>query len=465
MSRTSRNQKELNDKRPLASANKKNSMAGNLKKQVVRKIKSHLILLMGGAFVGLLALILVYCIPTAPMQKHVYQSLSMLEQEFDSSEMIEGYPGSLTGNFTDCLMLENAVYHSDEHTMLQQILHMYRGESGMGDGWAPGYSLIDYLEGVRQPREVEYARYWHGYLVVLKPLLFLTTFNSIRIMASAFQLVLIGMIIMACSRRGEEFLGAAFLVSVPFLYYFGLYASLSLSICFYVMAGLMLVQLKWDEQFKKHGWYSEFFLTAGMVTSYFDFLTYPLIALGFPLCVCLYLDRGNVKDKLKRLVGYSAEWGIGYLGLWALKWVLVDILTDGSTIMDGVHTIFVRTDAAAESTRLAGFFAVVKQNASVYFNWGFYLLALGILIWLAGTVLKKKSKITKKTIWEGLVLFVVALYPFAWFFLTQNHSEQHWVYTFKIFAVTVFAGICGVGKMCGCAAICSVEDAGNGEKG
>ncbi len=416
---------------------------------IIKKARNHLILLIGGALAGLLALILVYCIPTEPMEEHIYQSLPMLEKEFVSSELIDGYPGSLTGSFTDCLMLENAVYQSPEHTMLEQILFMYRGESGMGEGWATGYSLADYIGGIEQPREVEYGRYWHGYLVVLKPLLFLTTFNALRIMSSAFQLILVGMIVIGLSRRKEEFLGMAFLVSMPFLYYFGLYASLSLSICFYIMAGLILVQLRWDERLRKHGWYGEFFLIAGMLTSYFDFLTYPLVTLAFPLCVCLYLDKDGANKGLKRLVGYSMEWGVGYLGLWVLKWVLADILAGGSVIKDGLDAILERSDvAASESTRMTGFFFVLRQNMSVYFNWGFYLLGLGIAIWLIRTILKKKSEITKKTFGEGMVLLTVALYPLIWFFFTQNHSDEHWIFTFKILAVSVFACICGVGKMC-----------------
>lgn len=421
-------------------------------KKILKETAVHLTILTGGAVIGLLALILVYAIPVSPMREHINQSLPMLKREFDFSELIVGYPASLTGNFTDCLMLENVVYQSDEHSVLEQILYMYRGESSTGDGWAPGESLVDHMEGIPQPREVEYARYWHGYLVVLKPLIFLTNLNTIRIMASSIQLILVAMIVMACGRRGEYFLGKAFLVSMPFLYYFGLYASLSLSICFYLMTGLVLMQLKWDAILRDHGWYGRFFLIAGMMTAYFDFLTYPLVTLGFPLCVYLYLNKSGITHSLKSLLGYSAEWGGGYLGLWALKWVLTDILAKGSTIKDGLQTILARTDTAAENSRMAGFFAVTGQNAGQFFNWGFYLLIFGIFIWLCSIICKRRKRLAKGALREGVGLFVVALYPFIWFFFTQNHSEEHWMYTCKILAVTVFAGICGLGKICGCTA-------------
>lgn len=419
------------------------------RREGLRIIRNDILLLAGGTVIGLLLLFLVYCIPVSPMKEHIRQSLSMLEEEFFDSDLLEGYPGSLTGSFTDCLMMENAVYDSGEHTTLEQILRMYRGESGTGDGWAPGLSLRDYVQGVEQPREVEYARYWHGYLVVLKPLLFLTSFNTIRMFASALQLILVGAVAMACGRRKEEFLGRAFLISVPFLYYFSLFASLSLSICFYLMAVLVLIQLRWDQAFREKGWYSAFFLTAGMATAYFDFLTYPLVTLGFPLCVCLYFDGSGAKNACRRLVGYSVQWGAGYLGLWTAKWALSDILAGSGTIQDGVSTIFTRTGSAADSTRFAGFLTVIKLNIGVYSNWAFLLLLLGTAVWLLFHIYRRRSRIDRERVAAGAVLFLVALFPFIWFFLTQNHSEQHWLYTFKIFSVSIFAGICGVGKMCG----------------
>ncbi len=414
-----------------------------------RIITGNLLLLTGGTLAGFLALVLVFCLPTEPMKRHLRQSLPIIEREFGDSELIPGNAATLTGNFTDCLMMENAVYRSPEHGFLEQVLLMYRGESGTGDGWATGYSLADYLSGAEQPREADYSRYWHGYLVVLKPLLFLTTFNSIRVTAGILQFVLAGVVVLLCGRRGEGLLGTAFLVSVPCLYFFTMYFSLSLSICYYLMAAALIVQLRCHEKLTAKGWYFGFFLIVGMCTSYFDFLTYPLVTLGYPVCVCLYLNRENWKEKLKKLAGYSVEWSIGYLGLWAAKWILTELLVGGNALRDAFSTVSTRTDTAAGQSRFAGFFAVLKASISPYTNWGFYLLALGIVIYLAVLIGRDRRSITRDTLSQGGILALAALLPFGWLFLTQNHVEQHWMYTFKILAVSVFAGVCAFGKLLG----------------
>lgn len=406
-----------------------------------------IILLLAGTLIGFLALVLVYCLPTYPMKFHVGQSLPIIEREFGDSELIPGNAATLTGNFTDCLMMEHAIYETEEHSFLEQLLIMYRGESGIGDGWAPGYSLVDYVEDIAQPREADYARYWHGYLVILKPLLLLTTFNTIRVMAGVGQFVLAGVVLLLCGRRRKELLGAAFLLSVPCLYLFTMYASLSLSICYYIMTGAMIVALLFHDRLVKKERYFAFFLIVGMLTSYFDFLTYPIVTLGYPLCVYLYLSADNAKESFKRLVGYSAQWSVGYLGFWAMKWVLADLLVGGNTIRDALENLFIRTESAEGYSKLAGFFKVVGQCVEPYTNWGFYFLALGIILFFGALLFKNRSRINAQRVRVSGVLLLVALFPFVWLFLTQNHAEQHWLFVFKILAVSVFAACCAAGKL------------------
>ena len=290
-----------------------------------------------GAVLGLIALLLVHLLPTDPMRKHVYWSLDMIEKEFEDEILVEGYLPTLTGNFTDCLMLEHAIYASDNHGILDQVLNMYRSEScETEDGWWPGYSLKDYLENIPQPREAEYSRYWHGYLLVLKPLLLLTSFNTIRLLNSAVQLMLAGSVVIHLCRKKAYMLARAFLVSLPFLYFVSTYASLSLSICFYVMVIALLIQLRFDGYFDRKGMYGEFFLMTGMAAAYFDFLTYPLVTLVYPLCVFLYFHGKDRAGNLRKMIDYSVRWFFGYIGLWASKWLLTDLFTGSSAIKDAL---------------------------------------------------------------------------------------------------------------------------------
>ncbi len=433
---------------------------------VLNYITSRIIILILGSIIGVVALLLVFCIPTEKMIVHIQQSMPTLENEFASDEMINGYTATLKGNFTDCLMLENAVYVSENHSLFEQVLFMYRGENKTDGGWAPGISLKDYVSGKEMISEVEYSRYWHGYLVVLKPLLYFMNLNSIRLLASYLQFFLSGVLLMLFCRQQEYGLAVVYMFASAFLYSPFLSYSLSLSICFYLLCLILIIQLIYNDKMRNKNCYSFFFFFIGMATSYFDFLTYPLVTLGFPICIYLYLNTDTWRNGVRQLLTNSVEWGFGYIGFWAMKWIATSVFADGDTIGNAVSTILSRTDNAEGYSKIAGFITVLKKNIGAYTNQTFLLLiAVGLL--LIGYLLVKKCKyrIEFNAINRMGIILLVALYPFIWFFVTQNHSDEHWMFTCKILSISVFAIGCAIAKFFGVnGSVEIVDDLGTVEK-
>ena len=83
-----------------------------------------------------------------------------------------------------------------------------------------------------------------------------------------------------------------------------------------------------------------------------------------------------MKNNIKKMACYSISWFGGYIGFWAMKWVLTDILVGGSTIKDAFSTILQRTGSAEEQSRIAGLLTVVFKNLSAYTNWAFLPIIL-----------------------------------------------------------------------------------------
>lgn len=417
-------------------------------KSNMEQIRNHIIILLAAPIIGLLVLLAVHLLPTDVMREHVYWSLDMIEQEFTDEILVDGYRSTLTGNFTDCLMLHHAIYSNEEHSILEQVLCMFRSETynveGDPEGWWPGQSLKDYLEGVPQPREVEYSRYWHGYLVILKPLLLLTSFNSIRLLNSALQLLLVGYIVLELSKKMKYSTAMAYLLSLPFMFYVSTYASLSLSICFYLMNLAVLIQLKRDRQLFAGKKYGIFFLVVGICTSYFDFLTYPLITLVYPLCIFFVLHAETLMENLKKMIVYSLEWCMGYAFMWASKWVLADMMIKSDSIKDALGTVGLRTQSMENVSRAEGFLNAVSLHIQPFANWCFILL---VLIFIAAAIiqlLRKGFYKPLKSIPKGLVFLLLAMYPFVWLFVIQNHSVLHWQFTCRILSATIFAGVVAI---------------------
>ncbi|MFI3236853.1 MAG: hypothetical protein R3Y47_02345 [Lachnospiraceae bacterium] len=417
---------------------------------ILNKLIINLVIVLIGMVIGIALLVSVFCIPTYPMKVHVQQSLESIKSEFTSSVAIDGYDGSFIGNFTDSLMIESAIYTKENTDKLSSSLYVYRGESSEGDGWAPGISLVDYIDGKELAQELSYARYWHGYLIFLKPALYFTNISTLRMIAAVVQIMLVGFIVYLMGKRRENELGLGFMASITFLYFFSLYASLSLSICFYIMTVSLIFLLLYHEKMNDKGFYSIFFLLIGMTTSYFDLLTYPIITLGFPLSVCIYLNKDTVYTQFKKIIGYSLQWSFGYTVFWLSKWIITDLLVQGNIIEDAILTITQRTSAAENMNVITGFLTTVKSNLKIYTNWAFIFVIISIFLFILIFSFKNRNLILnlhKHNIILGFEIFLIGCYPFVWIFFTQNHSEIHWLFTCKIFSLTIFSFVCGTLKI------------------
>jgi len=364
--------------------------------------------------------------------------MESIEAEGEDELVIDGYKATLTGNFTDCIMLQLSIYDGG-HSALNQAMNLYRNEVGNEEEWCPGLSLTDYLNGAETKLEVAYPRYWHGYLTVLKPLLLFTSFNSVRLINAGLQLILLAASLILFSKKGHSKLAFSFAVSLPFMFFFSSFASLSLSICIYIMLLEMLLIALFDENLAKNEGYMTFFLLSGCATAYFDFLTYPLVTLAFPLIAYLAITEEGNKKSFLSVIKYSLVWGISYAFMWASKWVIAFIFTGKNTISDAFGTISQRTSSAADGGRITGYIKVLKNNISPFANRAFAVLILLIIIALIVIIVKKGLKKYFDGFDTRLPILLIGLIPFAWYFVAANHSYEHAAFTCRNMAIFVFA--------------------------
>lgn len=119
---------------------------------------------------GFLLLLAVYGLPTAPMEKNLAESAELFLRE--GSYPVTDILGtdSRLDNYTDALMLLTAAYPGDE-SLTDRALKAYRYTTAANED--PTLVITaHYIDG-KEVEPVSYERYWHGYLIMLKPLLLL----------------------------------------------------------------------------------------------------------------------------------------------------------------------------------------------------------------------------------------------------------------------------------------------------
>ncbi len=422
-------------------------------------------LLLGSALLGTLLLVLVFCLPVNRMELHVAESVDAMMRDPGQfpEDSFSYYLWSERESYTDAIMVQNAIEKIPEKNAFEHAMWVYHRDLEE-EYWAPEESLKAYCEGVDKNSLYlhEYSRYWHGYLIYLKPLLLLLNWRQLTIFGVVFQILL--MLIAAGVAVWKKQAGVAIAMVIGFLFMKPtlVLVSLTMTVCWVITLISLIVMMLRNEKLLEKNWYPEYFLMVGILTSYFDFLTYPVVTLGFPLCAFFLMNNdviqnnvihnmaaggGRIRETLKgmfgRIAGYSVCWGLGYAGMWAMKWVIADVTLHTGTIKDALWSVIGRTEAIGGRSRFNGGFYVIGLNLQEYDRAMYPVMAAVLaLVSLALIVIACRRKGTQ-TVLTGLVPYAAAFcIPFVWIIAVQHHSALHARFTFRILALAALAVGC-----------------------
>lgn len=391
-------------------------------------------ILLAGVIGGAFCLWAVYLIPVENMQRNVEKSMDIFMEEGENPFVLNGYKGSSLDNYTDAIMLGSAVYGEGDEPAVVRAMRVSRA-SGAAD--APMESLDMYLESRgTEGGHTDYARYWHGYLVLLKPLLCFLDYVQIRILNGILLIGMLSWIVLEFLKKKMWRGAAAYLLSVCSVFPMAIPFSLQFSTIFYIGNIALLLVLKGNSIWKEKDRYLLLFEIVGMCTSYLDFLTYPLFTFGMPMVMCLTLNKEySLKDKLCFFLKNGIAWGIGYTFMWAGKWLVGSLITGENLLTSVLGIASLRMSGQAFNESLNRIMAILR-NGYIYFNLAGVILAAVVLVWVIVSVWKKRDALN---VAELLPLGMAACMPVLWYFVMANHSYIHYWYTFRSLAVSVFA--------------------------
>lgn len=396
-----------------------------MKKDIFR----GLAVLVGGIILATVAMILVYMLPTDRMVSHVQTSLPVFEQE-----------GGSYDNSTDSLMLLSAIFHGDAG-LVDKAMNVYGAywTTPEGVGISTIERLIRYARG-EEGQTGSYARYWHGYLLLLKPLLLIMSYPSIRSVNLMCQMLLIGLVFFMLFKRSMARYAVPVFLTYISLSPAALSMSMECSFVFYIAFLAVLLQLLFHEKIMRSQ-YRMFFLLIGMSTSFLDFLTYPLITYGLPIVLYILLQPAqDRKQYYGELILLTLFWGVGYVGMWAGKWIVATLLTGSNIIQDAIRCIRFRTSMGYNDITwtLPEIYGMKLQQ--LLSNRGFLLAVFCSLILCGVWIYQTRASIRSRLCWVP-VLLIAALSPFVWYAVASNHSAIHY-YAYRTLAVSVFAVFC-----------------------
>ena len=391
---------------------------------------------------GTLLMIGVYMLPTNRVENNVRKSTETLASEGDYKELISGDITTMLDNYTDSIMINEAMYHGEE-SVINKAMMVYKYASDINDEQQIE-GLVDYFDEDRTTHSSSYERYWHGYLVFIKPLLMVLDINGIRYINSFIQLALIATVsILFVKKKKENFL-VPYLITIFMTTPMTVGMSLQLSTIFYIMNISLLIMLLYDDKIRSNNNYIYFFLIVGMITSYFDFLTYPIASLGLPLILYFVLkNNDSFKDNFIDLVKNSFMWACGYFGMWASKFIIGTVLTGTNVFKSAFNAVELRTSHEAYGMSIKRMDAV-ERNLDCILNKPFIIVFILGLLFVGYLFYKNRKEFNKNHLLKLIPFILIGCMPLAWYYILSNHSFVHSFLSYRGLVVLVFGILCGL---------------------
>lgn len=342
-------------------------------------------------------------------------------------------------NYTDMIML-NVITYNSKNSFVKRAFGaeygtLYVENYGVRELY---WNQFDNLKASlinQEDDSILYGRFWHGYQVLIKPLLYFFTYQQ-----SLIFLLVIGSVLLLIScvlvfkKLNYKYLIAyilsllslnIYMFSTCYQYFF----TMILMIIFNI-----IILIKYD---KNKLDYDVYFYIFGALTAYLLFISFPLITLCFPLLIffALEFENGkiiNYKENICRIVKFAIVWFIGYLFFFILKWIIGTITVGNNFVENALLSVSQRLGI----TFSFSYIDILKLNLSLFFE---NILNILLVIFMIITLIVKIVKNTKEKIKIISPLLLISIMPFIWIFVCNNHSAVHYWMVARLFSISIFS--------------------------
>ena len=321
-------------------------------------------------------------------------------------------------NSTDAIML-NMTYSLNNEDLVKSVLIPSRNKvpgvstqevvkDALGDlpRESKDYLMTEELSKLvdhnSDQKTYEYARYWHGYIPILRPLLLIFNISQIRILFYLITLILIAYLVKKIWDKNKIL---AISTILCFLIFDIVFWHLNIQGVFVMIITLSMACLIANKKINSNNITFAYFIVGALI-AYLDFLTFPLLSFLLPLVIyTLFNKEDNKKDLYTLLIKNMFLWGIGYLAIWASKWMLIDVIYQEGMIDHAITQVIYRTGIAENRMPfgqmvLGGILNNLASSfAIIILVFIFYLFVISVIVFDTKGNIKKYILGSKKTIY------------------------------------------------------------------
>lgn len=384
-----------------------------------------------------LLLTLSHSIPEKYLNSNVNKSAKTLQKE-GLYPRILNFKLFQLDNYTDALMLNLAISVDSKNPLEASMINNYYHSNNFFD---LAYDIEKITSSnFENLNKTSYARYWQGYLVLLRPALCFINYNQIRILNFLFLFTLLFLSGFLIAKKISKKIMLIFLISMALINFPIIPLSMQFSTVFYITFISIILILHYRTRLVKQETFLLLLFTIGGCTSFFDFLTVPLITLGLPLTIYILSSKIEL-NKVFHVIKGSLMWVIGYGAVWASKWMIGGYITGVDIFSNAMEAEALRTSNLYNGMEMTipNIVEFIFQSfVKMQIVWILWASIIGFLFAICIYILLVKSIIAIKQ--NLYLLLIVSMVP-TWYFVLRNHSIQHGWMTWRAIVIILFAGL------------------------
>ena len=392
-------------------------------------------------------MIAVYCLPTNRMYDNIRSSVEFMKLG-ELPRWSKNVVHTSLDNFADVIILTKAVYPVENVIESAMLNPSWSANAIPAKTFSEGFIKLiesDY-RGIDEKPFI-YPRYWHGYLVILKPMLLIFKAEQLRVLNLYIQFLLTVTALVLLYKRLGIYYTYSFAIIILAINPITTVLAFQHTNVYCIMLFTVIFILLFNERLKQNHRYIYFFMIIGIITAYFDLLTYPLVPLGVGLSLYIALNKENFVEASKKSIIFQLfnkcfSWAFGYIGMWGGKVILATILTSQNVILDALNELYVRT-SHHEGHGFDGepitIIRTFERNINDFCEGPIKVILILAFIYILYLVfVKYKNKfILNKSIFTAFAF--VFLLPFLWYTAACNHSFMHSHFTYRELSIAAFS--------------------------
>lgn len=422
----------------------------------MRKILKYIIIFIGLIIIFNVLLLNSSLFPSILIENNVRESAKILKEQ-GNYYRISNFFETINNNYTDVLMINEAYSINSKNPVFSymsarknfkaevtkhQLTDTYGELVSIGtEYYDPSTELIEFLDG-NIDTSIEYARYWHGYLTILRPLLAIFNYSGIRIVLFILTTIsIISLIVLIC-KKINILSGIIYAIGLLSISIFIVTNSINECLIFLV-AFISSIILLLKKNTKKN--IGIFFFVVGSISNFIDLLTAPLVTLGITAITYFLIiqkqeKNANIKEYIIDIIKIGISWSLGYGFTWISKWLITEILYGRPIISQAIEQALFRSELPTYNGKaiFSPIDVITRNMEYLSYNVIFIILTIAILYLIAMLIRNHKKDIDfKENIKKCFPYIIIFFFPIIWYLVIKQHSYTHMTFTYRLFIISI----------------------------